>query len=252
MNPVTDLSLTQLRKDVHAAFKHWHTVDAKTDHLLADLLLVQNKRHELEPQTPAARRLSTNQVLLDGLEQQAAGCDAILVSHYVTGVVTAAVADRVRQLARQHGAAATVDAQADLGRFAGFDLVKCNRAEAEGELGLALSSDADFERALVRLMPRLGVDSLVITRGGDGISALQRGLAVVHSPALRTSDIYDVVGAGDTVIAVLTLAMAARLSLASSLYLANAAAGLVVRKLGNAVVTGPELAAAVGGRSDDR
>lgn len=69
MNPVTDLSLTQLRKDVHAAFKHWHTVDAKTDHLLADLLLVQNKRHELEPQTPAARRLSTNQVLLDGLEQ---------------------------------------------------------------------------------------------------------------------------------------------------------------------------------------
>lgn len=187
------------------------------------------------------------EALLERLERSAAGCDAILVSHYVTGVVTAAVADRVRQLARQHGAATTVDAQADLGRFAGFDLVKCNRAEAESELGQTLSSDADFERALVRLMPRLGADSLVITRGGDGISALQRGLPVVHSPAPRTSDVYDVVGAGDTVIAVLTLAMATRLSLAASLYLANAAAGLVVRKLGNAVVSGDELAAAVGG-----
>ena len=195
---------------------------------------------------------SVEQALLDQLEQRAAGCDAILVSHYVTGVVTAAVADRVRQLARQHGAAATVDAQADLGRFAGFDLVKCNRAEAEGELALTLDSDADFERALVRLMPRLGVDSLVITRGADGISGLQRGLAATHSPALRTSDVYDVVGAGDTVIAVLTLAVAARLSLATSLYLANAAAGLVVRKLGNAVVTGAELAAAAGGNDDDQ
>lgn len=190
---------------------------------------------------------SVEQALLDQMERAAAGYDAILVSHYVTGVVTAALADRVRQLARQHGAAATVDAQADLGRFAGFDLVKCNRAEAESELGQTLSSDADFERALVRLMPRLGVDSLVITRGADGISALQRGLPAVHSPALHTSDVYDVVGAGDTVIAVLTLALAARLSLAAGLYLANAAAGLVVRKLGNAVVTADELAAAVAG-----
>lgn len=190
------------------------------------------------------------QALLDQLERAVAGCDAILVSHYVTGVVTAAVADRVRQLARQYGAAVTVDAQADLGRFAGFDLVKCNRAEAETELGQTLSGDADFERALVRLMPRLGIDSLVITRGGEGISALQRGLSVIHSPALRTSDVYDVVGAGDTVIAVLTLAMAARLSLAASLYLANAAAGLVVRKLGNAVVSGAELAAAAGGEQE--
>ena len=192
------------------------------------------------------------QQLLDRLEQMAAGCDAILVSHYATGVVTAAVADRVRQLARQHGAATTVDAQADLGRFAGFDLIKCNRAEAEGELDLALSSDADFERALVRLMPRLGVDSLAITRGADGISALQRGLSVIHSPALRTSDVYDVVGAGDTVIAVLTLALAARLPLATGVYLANAAAGLVVRKLGNVVVSGPELVAVVSGDGDGR
>jgi bifunctional ADP-heptose synthase (sugar kinase/adenylyltransferase) len=156
---------------------------------------------------------------------------------------------RVRQLARQHGLLAVADAQANLGRFAGFDLVKCNRGEAEGELGQALASDADFERALVRLVARLGVANLVITRGADGLSALSRGQAVIHSPAVSVSDIYDVVGAGDTVVSVLTLALAGGLSLRSAAYLGNVAGGLVVRRLGNAVVTGSELTQAVLERS---
>lgn len=183
--------------------------------------------------------------LLERLEALAPGCDAILVSHYCSGAVTPAVADRARQLARQHACLATADAQADLARFAGFDLVKCNRAEAEAELGLALAGDADFERALARLLPRLGVRSLAVTRGADGLSALQQGQAAIHSPAVRVSDIYDVVGAGDTVVAVLTLALAAGLSLGVAAGLANAAAGLVVRKLGNAVVRREELARAL-------
>ncbi|HSN76282.1 MAG TPA: PfkB family carbohydrate kinase, partial [Anaerolineae bacterium] len=69
--------------------------------------------------------------LLERLEALAPGCDAILVSHYRSGVATPAVVDRVRQLARQHGLLIAADAQADLSRFAGFDLVKCNRSEAE-------------------------------------------------------------------------------------------------------------------------
>lgn len=62
------LTLQQLFKDVHVALKHWHTLDEKSEDTLADLLLVQNKRREARPQTPASRRLSTNQVLLEGLE----------------------------------------------------------------------------------------------------------------------------------------------------------------------------------------
>jgi rfaE bifunctional protein kinase chain/domain len=179
--------------------------------------------------------------LLEQLEALAPGCDAILVSHYRNGVVTQAVTDRVRQMARQHGALATVDAQANLATFAGFHLIKCNRGEAETELGHGLVDDADFERALVRLLPRLGVANLVITRGADGMSALEQGQSAVHNAAMQVSDIYDVVGAGDTVIAVLTLALAAGLSLATACHLANAAAGLVVRRLGNAIVQPDEL-----------
>ena len=179
--------------------------------------------------------------LLERLEALAPGCDAILVSHYRSGVLTPTVVERVRQLARQHGLFTAADAQADLARFAGFDLVKCNRAEAEAELGQSLASEDDFERALTRLLPLLGVEHLVVTRGSDGMSALQRGHAVIHSPAVPVGEVYDVVGAGDTAVAVLALALAARLTLSTAAHLANAAAGLVVRRLGNAVVRPAEL-----------
>lgn len=184
--------------------------------------------------------------LLARLEALAPQCDAILVSHYCSGVVTPAVTAQVRHLARQHGLLTVADAQADLGRFAGFDLVKCNRAEAEAELGQALGGAADFEQALARLLPQLEVANLVVTRGSEGMSAIQRGQPAMHSPAVPVGDVYDVVGAGDTVVAVMTLALAARLPLSRAAHLANAAASLVVRKLGNAVVRPGELAAALG------
>lgn len=191
---------------------------------------------------------AVEEALSKRLEGLVPGCAAILVSHYRSGVVTSAVADRVRQLAREHGVLAVADAQADLGRFGGFHLVKCNRAEAEAELGCPLVSDADCERALTRLSVRLGVANLVITRGAEGMSGLQQGGVVVHSPAWQVSDVYDVVGAGDTAVAVLTLALAAGLALSTGMQLANAAAGLVVRRLGNATVAPEELMAVLCGR----
>ncbi|MCB8980675.1 MAG: hypothetical protein H6657_24965 [Ardenticatenaceae bacterium] len=69
MVPLNNLSLPQLKSDVHAALKHWHSVDDKSKHLLSNLLLVQNKRRSLGPPTPSALRLATNKVLLEGLEQ---------------------------------------------------------------------------------------------------------------------------------------------------------------------------------------
>ncbi len=183
--------------------------------------------------------------LLERLETLAPGCSAILVSHYRSGVLTPTVVEQVRRLARQHGLLTAADAQADLARFAGFDLVKCNRAEAEAELAQSLASPDDFAGALTRLLSRLDAAHLVITRGADGLSALQRGQAVIHSPAVPVGQVYDVVGAGDTAIAVLALALAAQMPLATAAHLANVAAALVVRRLGNAVVQPAELVEAL-------
>lgn len=191
--------------------------------------------------------LAIERVLGQHIAALAAQSDALLVSHYRTGVVTPGLVETVRGVARQHHALAVADAQADLRRFAGFDLVKCNRAEAEAELGRPLTDDVNFEAALGELLPRLGVARLAITRGAEGMSLLERGGAVIHAPASRVSDVYDVTGAGDTVVAVLTLALVAGMNLGTAARLANAAAGLVVRRLGNAVVTPAELAEALSG-----
>jgi rfaE bifunctional protein kinase chain/domain len=159
--------------------------------------------------------------------------------------VTPAIIAAVIAAGRAAGALLAADAQGNLAQYAGFDLVKCNRAEAEAELGVLLDVDADYERGLARLLPRLGARMCVITRGPEGLSAQEQGQPAMHLAAANRSEVFDVTGAGDTVVAVLALAVAAGLSLRIAAHLANAAAGLVVRRVGNAVVTPAELAAAI-------
>ncbi len=179
--------------------------------------------------------------LLDRLSVLVPTVDMLLVSDYRGGVLLPEVVGAVTGEARSAGVWTAVDSQGNLAKYAGFGLIKCNRAEAETELGLALAGDADYERALARLLPRLHAGMLVITRGPEGMSLQAQGGQAEHLPAANRSEVYDVTGAGDTVIAVLALGLAAHLSLHTAAHLANAAAGVVVRRLGNVAVTTPEL-----------
>lgn len=183
--------------------------------------------------------------LLDRLEVLTRQADAVLVSDYRSGAMTPAVVTALTSAARDAGILTTADAQGNLTQYVGFALVKCNRAEAEAELGRTLLADADYERALAHLLPRLGLRMMAITRGPEGMSVQAQGQPAEHLPATNRSEVFDVTGAGDTVIAVLTLGLTAGLSLRTAAHLANVAAGLVVRRLGNAVVTPSELAAAL-------
>ena len=171
--------------------------------------------------------------------------NAVLISDYRTGVASEAVVGAALELARQHGKLATVDTQGNLHKFTGFDLVKCNQREAEAVLGRALANEDDFRNAQEQLLTELGVQAILITRGPEGMSLLGCYQPYAHLPAANVSEVFDVTGAGDTVIAVTTLALAAGLDLLSAAYLANYAAGLVVRKLGNATTTPAELAWAI-------
>ena len=171
--------------------------------------------------------------------------DAVLISDYRTGVASEAVVAASLKLARQHTKLAAVDSQGNLHKFSGFDLVKCNQREAEAVLGRTLSSEDDFQEAQQQLLADLEIQAILITRGPEGMSLLGRDEPYAHIPAANVSQVFDVTGAGDTVIAVATLALAAGLDLLSAAHLANYAAGLVVRKLGNATATSEELAWAI-------
>ncbi len=171
--------------------------------------------------------------------------DAVLLSDYKTGVVNEETIAAALRLSRERGTLTTVDSQGDLHKFAGFDVVKCNRREAEAQLGRELASDAGFEEGGQRLLAELGSSAVILTRGGDGMSLVSKEQGTYHIPAANRTEVFDVTGAGDTVIAVVTLALAAGLGIGEAAHLANYAAGLVVRRLGNATPSEEELAWAI-------
>jgi rfaE bifunctional protein kinase chain/domain len=186
--------------------------------------------------------------LITHLETLVPQADAVLVSDYRTGVVSEAVVAAVLNVARRYERLASVDSQGNLHKFHAFDLVKCNHAEAQAVTGRTLSSEDDFQRVGETLLEDLGAQAVVITRGPEGMSLMGTGSLFqeyTHLPAANRSEVFDVTGAGDTVIAVLTLALAAGVDPLAAARLANYAAGLVVRKLGNATATPEELTWAI-------
>ncbi len=181
------------------------------------------------------------QRIIDVLAEHVPLVDAVLCSDYQLGLLTPNVVDAMRSLCQRYGVLLTVDAQGNSHYYHGVDLFRCNNTEAAATLGRSLSTEADFHKALVELQQRLQARLIIVTRGPDGLSLLGTQAEYTHLPATVVSEVYDTTGAGDTFIAVTTLALAAGLEPLVAARLANTAAALVVRKLGNAVVTPGEL-----------
>jgi rfaE bifunctional protein kinase chain/domain len=171
--------------------------------------------------------------------------DAVLISDYQTGVASPAVVQAVLSSARGPGTLCAVDAQGSFDKYAGFHLLKGNRQEAETAVGHPLHTEEDYHQAGRGLLERLDIESVIITRGAEGLALIRRTGGYHALPAANRTEVFDVTGAGDTVIAVATLALVAGADPLVAASLANYAAGLVVRKLGNAATTAGELAWAV-------
>lgn len=181
------------------------------------------------------------QHVLAALATYVSQVDAVLCSDYQLGLLTPAVIDAARALCRQYGVLLTVDTQGNSHYYQEVDLFRCNNAEASAALGRSLQGEADFRTGLADLQHRLNARLVIVTRGPDGASILGDGIDYTRIPATNVSEVYDTTGAGDTFIAVATLALAAGLKPLVAAQLASTAAALVVQKLGNAVVTSEEL-----------
>ncbi len=167
--------------------------------------------------------------------------DAILFSDYQVGLLTPELVKAACDLA--HGRVMlTADSQGQFDKYVGFGLVKCNTAEAEAYLRRDLRSGDEFGAAALELCTTLKLTlGMVITRGADGVTIATANGEVAHCPTPAITDVYDTVGAGDTAVAVLTMALAVGSSLADAAMLANYASGLVVRRVGNYSPTPSEL-----------
>lgn len=180
----------------------------------------------------------------------AAQADAILVSDYGSGLVRPAfVTALVRQLRRDgRRVPVLVDSRYALPRYSRLTACTPNESEVEQMLGTVIDDrPRELERAGRTLLERLRMQAVLITRGGRGMALFEPGKPTVHIPIYGSDQIADVTGAGDTVMATMTLALAAGASCEAAARLANFAGGLVVMKRGTATVSTDELARAIRG-----
>jgi D-beta-D-heptose 7-phosphate kinase/D-beta-D-heptose 1-phosphate adenosyltransferase len=172
------------------------------------------------------------------------GVDAVILSDYAKGALPEEVCQVVIRHARSLGVPVLVDPKGrDFRKYHGATTLTPNRGEFNTASALASHDDAGFVEAAQRLLEELALDFLVVTQGEQGISLLDdRGCH--HYPALAR-EVFDVSGAGDTVIALLTAGIVARLDFSEALHLANLAAGVVVGKVGTVPVRTDELLDAI-------
>ncbi len=165
-------------------------------------------------------------------------CDALVLSDYAKGSLTDPAA--LITAARERGIPVLVDPKgSDFGRYRGATLLTPNLQELEAAVG-PCATEAELVAKGQQLMGQLGLDALLVTRGEHGMTLLRPGQEEMHMPAIAR-EVFDVTGAGDTVVAVLAAAVAAGKDLEQAAALANIAAGIVVGKLGTAAVSAPEL-----------
>ena len=172
--------------------------------------------------------------LIAGIEAWIGQADVLLLSDYAKGTLGKPVIARAIELARARGIPVFVDPKSpDVARYHGATCIKPNARELAAASGLPVEDDSDVVAAARQVMRLSGADAILATRSEKGMMLVERSGAV-HAVRSRAREIFDLSGAGDTVIATMALAYASGRSLEQSMHIANAAAGVVVGKLGTA------------------
>ncbi len=211
--------------------------------------LIADHQHVVRADWESAQPLSSRleQQLLRAFLRTAPRLDAVVLSDYDKGVLTETVLAELLAVCAARELPVFVDLKRPRSFETGARLVLVNQRRAEEIAGRAIEDDGSLELVGRHLMARFPCRTLIVTRGAQGMVVFEQDDAVRFA-AVRTRpwEVFDVTGAGDTVLSALTLALAAGASPQEAATLANAAAGVVGGKLGTAVCTPPELIAALG------
>lgn len=187
--------------------------------------------------------------LLDFIENTLDNIDAIVVSDYGKGLISGSLMMGVRELNRSRsGGRAIVAVDPKTGNFEfyrGVDIITPNHHEAGVFCGFEIMDKKTLNRAGKEMVEVLNCRSVLITRGKDGMTLFEKQGSITHIPTVAKK-VFDVTGAGDTVIGTISLGLAAGLDLKSAAILSNFAAGIVVGEIGTSAVRADELKRAVG------
>ena len=226
-----------------------HTTTTKTRVLAGGIHSAKQQVVRIDRKGDVVSGRAVHQAWGRRLDTALRSCDAVLISDYGGGVVTPGLVRHVRQALRARKSRAVpvlVDSRYDLGRYRGLTASTPNESEVEAMLGVRIDDDRKvLERAGRTVLEQTAMSAVLITRGSRGMALFEVDRPTVHIPIFGSDEIADVTGAGDTVIATVTQALASGTTMEEAAHLANYAGGLVVMKRGTATVSRDELRAAV-------
>jgi D-beta-D-heptose 7-phosphate kinase/D-beta-D-heptose 1-phosphate adenosyltransferase len=229
--------LTQLGVDVSAVIAETGRPTTRKTRVIAEhQQVLRIDREEVKEITA-----ESTETILQRITAPLNTADVLLISDYGKGVVTRRLAAALAEKARSLGKIAIADPKGlDYTKYAGLTLLTPNKKEAALASGIEIADDRSLFAASRRLLDTVAIEKLLITCGKEGMVLFERGVEPLKV-GTRARQVYDVSGAGDTVAATLSLGLAAGLSYPDAIRVANAAAGIVVGKVGTAAVTRAEL-----------
>jgi len=175
--------------------------------------------------------------VIDKINQSAGSFDAILLSDYGIGFVTDEIIQAATKAAKKHNLVLAVDAQTDLTRFKGATVITPNQPEAENTLGYEIKDNDSLLRAGQELLDRTNSQMILITRGSDGMMLFEKDGKISNIPVFNKTNVFDVTGAGDTVVSSFILGLCAGATGQEAAIIGNLAASIVVRQFGAATTT---------------
>lgn len=179
--------------------------------------------------------------VIEQIEKAVPVHDAVILSDYNIGLLTNNVINKAIELCHKYNKVIVVDSQKDLDRFQKVTSMTPNQPDSEKFVGFFIKDKESMEKAGKELLRKTNAESALITLGGDGMALFENNGNFVKIPVFNKTDVFDVTGAGDTVSAAYTLAMAAGLSKKNAAIIGNLAASIVIRYFGCATTTIPVL-----------
>jgi len=200
-------------------------------------------RIDRQTNTPISKE--TEEKILIAIEKAIPENDAVILSDYHIGTLTDKIIERAIELANKNDKIIVVDAQKNLEKYKNVTSMTPNEPDTQKSTGIVLNDEEDLKRAGDKLLQETNAKSILITCGADGMFVAKPNKNYTKIPVFNKSEVFDVTGAGDTVTAVYTLALASGADAVYAAIIGNIAASIVVRQFGCATTTVQELLNAV-------
>lgn len=196
-------------------------------------------RIDRETQTPVCEE--TENRIIEKIEKAIPQFDAVILSDYNIGILSDRIIKKSIETAKKYNKVIVVDAQKNLERYKGATALTPNQPDTEEFLGYKITDKDTLSEAGKEMLKRTGSDYILITRGDKGMSLFGREIGQFDIPVFNKTSVFDVTGAGDTVVALFTLGLAAGLNPKYAATIGNLAASIVIRYFGCATTTINEL-----------